>query len=551
MPGEGNTPQPAGGQDVAKTIALPQEEVVPFHWEKKTLYNHLNQLIESLLESPPPFYSLMVLPPRWLKRSLSRFNITHKVPSRRSIFFLASSAREGKLELDWAPFPSPSETVYNVLVGVRGPQFALGLRAKEGTGGEYHGEWFLSFPRFDLLMEAFDQWSKGEKITQWVQEGERLVGERPSSHFLLLPWSLASLLARWKEERPSPARVEGDFWAKVMWKFQSQVVRELDERRLLPLIARLAKETFHYSFFQILFYDVRSEHRTIAHIFQKNDTPYGGDTLQLILEGDWERELFKSQQAQLITKENYTRALMNPRLWEFMGIKEGVAIPLTLYRRAYGVMILLSRQRHRYDHLTGLWCKRLSELVTQAYLNAQSHTRLQRLAIIDGLTRVFNHRFFVEQLRREWKRARRYQNPLTLLMLDIDHFKHYNDNWGHLQGDKVLAEVAELIRGQVREVDWVCRYGGEEFAIILPETDLKQGMVVAEKIRQAVSLYHFSHRNSQPLRRVTVSIGVAENTSDIDDPGELVNRADTALYFAKRSGRNRCEAFRSAISLAE
>ena len=128
-------------------------------------------------------------------------------------------------------------------------------------------------------------------------------------------------------------------------------------------------------------------------------------------------------------------------------------------------------------------------------------------------------------------------------MIDIDHFKHYNDSFGHLRGDEVLVMVAKLLKACVREVDFVARYGGEEFSVILPEANLERGMLVAEKIRSDIESHKFKFGNRQPGGALTLSLGVASNTADVENINELINRADVALYKAKKAGRNRCEAF--------
>ena len=169
----------------------------------------------------------------------------------------------------------------------------------------------------------------------------------------------------------------------------------------------------------------------------------------------------------------------------------------------------------------------------------QSNEALRELAIRDGLTGLFNHRHFKDVLERELTRAERYDRPLCMLMLDVDHFKNYNDTHGHPAGDEVLKILADLIVTRLRDVDTSARYGGEEFAVLLPETDRKAGTLVAEDIRAQVENYPFQGRESQPLGKVTVSLGVAEFPADSGDAASLVGKSDEALYRAKSQGRNR------------
>ena len=169
----------------------------------------------------------------------------------------------------------------------------------------------------------------------------------------------------------------------------------------------------------------------------------------------------------------------------------------------------------------------------------RTRTRLgmQRMAMVDGLTNLFNHRFFHDQLRTEFQRAVRYQKTMAIIMIDIDDFKGYNDTYGHLAGDRVLAETARAIRGAVRDIDFVARYGGEEFALILPEVDAQSGLIVAEKIRNAVEALRFISEDGEAIGSITVSCGVTDN-HEAAAPDALIERADRALYWVKRHGRN-------------
>jgi diguanylate cyclase (GGDEF)-like protein len=156
----------------------------------------------------------------------------------------------------------------------------------------------------------------------------------------------------------------------------------------------------------------------------------------------------------------------------------------------------------------------------------------EQLAITDTMTEIANHRAFQGRLRAEIARAQRYNYALILLMLDVDDFKHYNDDYGHPAGDQVLREIAALMRETVREGDLVARYGGEEFAALLPQTDAESGRRVAERIREVVETHSFT------FHPVTLSIGAAEYVTDGIDAEELISRADQALYAAKHNGKN-------------
>jgi diguanylate cyclase (GGDEF)-like protein len=177
--------------------------------------------------------------------------------------------------------------------------------------------------------------------------------------------------------------------------------------------------------------------------------------------------------------------------------------------------------------------------VAVALENAQLYQRTKELSARDELTGLFNRRYFFETLETEVQRARRYRRTFTILMLDLDHFKQYNDSHGHLRGDEALRGVARSLLSNTRRADVVARFGGEEFVIILPEIDKAGGAVVAEKIRAAIEQHSFYGRNQQPGGKLTVTVGLGAYPVDSEDGLELVDLADRALYAGKQQGGNR------------
>ena len=166
------------------------------------------------------------------------------------------------------------------------------------------------------------------------------------------------------------------------------------------------------------------------------------------------------------------------------------------------------------------------------------HVELVKTASHDALTGCFNHRLFITDFAREFSRAQRYQKTLSLMMIDLDHFKVVNDTHGHPAGDKVLQKVAEAMGAQLRASDSLYRYGGEEFVILLPETDIRGALVAAESIRRKVADITVRLDGNQTIT-VTISVGVACFPQDTDNRDELLKKADQAVYAAKNSGRNR------------
>jgi diguanylate cyclase (GGDEF)-like protein len=232
------------------------------------------------------------------------------------------------------------------------------------------------------------------------------------------------------------------------------------------------------------------------------------------------------------------------------GYRSFLAVPLIAQDRALGCMNLYLSTPHELDKDE---IQLLSTFASQAAMsieNAHLFEETRQLAITDELTSLANHRHFYQQLAREVRRAQRYKRPLTLMMLDLDNFKGYNDRHGHLAGDYALRETAEVLRRNARDVDILARYGGEEFAIILPETDLNQAAFQAERIRAAVATHAYRGRDSSPQGDLTVSIGVAALTPGMRKIEQLVHDADQALYRAKGQGRNRLELAPVGIPIA-
>jgi diguanylate cyclase (GGDEF)-like protein len=176
----------------------------------------------------------------------------------------------------------------------------------------------------------------------------------------------------------------------------------------------------------------------------------------------------------------------------------------------------------------------------EALVRTRLYEHTERLATIDGLTGLLNRRAFNAQLDARLREAQRYRKPLSLLLLDIDHFKKVNDTHGHPAGDAVLCGVAQVVKKQARETDFVARYGGEEIALVLPETDSTGARAIAERVRTAVA--HARHQTESGSLQVTLSIGVS--TWPASEPETLLEDADKALYRAKQAGRNRVESAR-------
>lgn len=216
------------------------------------------------------------------------------------------------------------------------------------------------------------------------------------------------------------------------------------------------------------------------------------------------------------------------------GLTPKLIVPMKSKNALNGMIIL--GDKFTGEDFTGNEKEFLRDLAKFAAI-AVENSRLYLMATLDRMTRLYIHHYFQERMTEEIKRSNRSGLPVSLIMFDIDHFKNFNDTYGHQQGDIVLKEVAEIIKSSLRSIDIASRYGGEEFAVILPETKIKDASAIATRLRKNIMNYEFSGQDD-PLH-VTVSLGVAEYDSSRDVTSEsLIKRADMALYKAKQSGRN-------------
>jgi len=234
--------------------------------------------------------------------------------------------------------------------------------------------------------------------------------------------------------------------------------------------------------------------------------------------------------------------LNEDRISDTVGEKQAspayVHIPLTAHKTVIGVLDAAGPPTPAFRRDAPAILNLVSNELTMILDNARLYEGAKRMAITDGLTKIYNHRFFQELFEKEFKRATRYRTTFSFIMLDIDLFKRLNDTYGHLYGDEILKEMANLIRGCLRSMDILARYGGEEFAILLPETDLEDAMFTADRIRMAVENHDFPQSNGKAVK-VTVSQGVTSYPSPgIEKRSDIVAKADAALYEAKEAGRN-------------
>jgi diguanylate cyclase (GGDEF)-like protein len=219
----------------------------------------------------------------------------------------------------------------------------------------------------------------------------------------------------------------------------------------------------------------------------------------------------------------------------FDGALSRMSIPLISFGQTLGVLMLHSTEQNAFRENELQSLESVADICASSIQNAHYVERIRQLSYLDGLTGIFNRRFFELRIIEEIERARRSEAGMAVVMADIDGFKKLNDEFGHLLGDEVLRQVSSLFHQQLRKIDVVCRYGGEEFAILLTQTSAQYAMTVAEKLRKLVESWQFP---GVP-RTVTLSAGVAAYPDHGTNRDDLIRAADTGLYAAKQTGRNR------------
>jgi two-component system, cell cycle response regulator len=241
---------------------------------------------------------------------------------------------------------------------------------------------------------------------------------------------------------------------------------------------------------------------------------------------------FLRTQARLFAQSDAEEAAQEMSLVTF------AAFPISTTNRLSGLLALGGKSLARMTPETEAF---LAQVANQAQIvveNSRLFEKIRNLSIRDSLTELYNHRHSMTLVANEFERVGRYQQSVSVLMIDIDHFKHFNDEHGHQAGDAILRDVARLLKDALRTVDSMGRYGGEEFMAILPHTQYDEAHRTGERLRRAIEVHTFKF--GEKKLKVTVSIGVATYPSDpVDSPGALIREADRALYRAKEAGRNR------------
>jgi len=380
---------------------------------------------------------------------------------------------------------------------------------------------------WSFLQERFQQWIKHYEDRLKIPKSE-------SSN----DGNIAILISLRNLEQECRSLIQEQWKSSVVQRFQ-RISWDINPESMIKHVARAFKEHTGYDHFELTVKHYPGLPSGQDGAFSLRESRVGGELLSIILHPDRSARILRSRNPVLIPDVSEFPAFMNPGLLSIMNIKSGILSPLWAGNDELGLIKIFFHRRLDISSEEKKLLESLSELIARSLNNTLRFYLTERRATIDGLTNVFNQRFFSDQLSKEFNRARRYKNALALIMVDINHFKLYNDTNGHPAGNRVLAKVAQLIQGAVREIDLVARYGGDEFALILPENDARQGLIVAEKVRKVVEEYHFDNEESMPSGNLTISLGISDNSHDVKSADEMVEIADQALYWVKRHGGNR------------
>jgi diguanylate cyclase (GGDEF)-like protein len=307
-----------------------------------------------------------------------------------------------------------------------------------------------------------------------------------------------------------------------------QTTAVLDTKELLARVCLLVKDAFQVHHVSVL---LREEEDVVLSAHDGVVTPKlpaGGEVARD--KGPWVQAMHSGN----VVIEDDVREIAD-YVGFYAETRSRACIPLVSFGQILGALVLDHTQPGAFRTVELQPLESVADICATAIQNAHYVERVKQLAYIDGLTGIFNRRYFEMRIAEEIERSRRFDSGVAVIMVDIDHFKRLNDEYGHLLGDEVLRQVSSVFHQQLRKIDVACRFGGEEFAIVLAQTNAEQALLVADKLRRQVETWQFP---GVP-RPVTISAGTACFPDHGTTRDDLVKAADAGLYFAKQAGRNR------------
>lgn len=359
--------------------------------------------------------------------------------------------------------------------------------------------------------------------------------------FLISEWRLKDL--KNKNQRLNSDLNKAIFDIMALFEFTNVLGNDLRLTQMLELMVDTIKRIHCYDGCCLFFYD--EQHQQFSAEVNR-DFPEKINKTKLPIKDLPGGSLIKSGQAMFINNinEEFPNLKIKDRNFKelFGEFRSFLLLPLTVERKLIGLLVLAKHEVAAYiqDDLRLLLI--ISNQVGLAIQNRRLYEQAYYSSITDGLTGIYNHKYFREQLEFQLEKAKEYSFKLSLILIDIDHFKRFNDSYGHQIGDKVLKEVSKVIQECVNSDCLVARYGGEEFVVIIPDASTDAAVTVAEKIRASIEKHDVNTSEYSNLK-VTVSLGIATFPDHIKNMsrmvGELIDIADDNLYFAKNAGRNR------------
>ncbi len=322
----------------------------------------------------------------------------------------------------------------------------------------------------------------------------------------------------------------------ILTQFYQNLGKRWNLKETFSQVATMLMKLFSYQTLVIFQYDPVK--MILEPVYYKSQYPYKVRNMKIKLGETVVGESVKTAKP-ILCRERSDSVILSREKKLFYPLftedKVAMVAPLSFNNSIIGAIYLGHNLRKAYDKEDLELLELISYELSLVFSFYQEYTRSRDLAITDGLTGLYTHRYFQERLKDEVARAKRYGGTLSLLMIDTDHFKRFNDTYGHPEGDKLLQRIAQFLKGTLRESDIVCRYGGDEFAVILPNTNKEDAVKIAERIREGYKVVNLPQHEV----KVTFSIGVANYPIDASDKESLINVADQNLYKAKKGGRNR------------